>query len=217
MMLKLEKLTKTFGNLKVLDEISVELENINSLGIIGPSGGGKSTLLRLLAGLETITEGSIQLNNYKLNNEKGKKSLEFHKNIGVVFQQYNLFPHLTALRNISLVLEKVHNKSKEEAENITIGLFKKFGLEEHKDKKPHQLSGGQKQRVAIARTLMLDQQYICFDEPTSSLDKETTNSIINLIKKLADKGMGVLIVSHDIDFQNKVATRKINANTFISG
>lgn len=125
MMLKLEKLTKTFGNLKVLDEISVELENINSLGIIeAHSGGGKSTLLRLLAGLETITRGSIQLNNYKLNNEKVKKSLEFHKNIGVVFQQYNLFPHLTALRNISLVLEKVHNKSKGEAENITIGLFK---------------------------------------------------------------------------------------------
>ena len=205
MMLKLEKLTKTFGNLKVLDEISVELENINSLGIIGPSGGGKSTLLRLLAGLETITEGSVQLNNYKLNNEKGKKSLEFHKNIGVVFQQYNLFPHLTALRNISLVLEKVHNKSKEEAETITIGLFKKFGLEEHKDKKPHQLSGGQKQRIAIVRALAIDSELLMLDEPTAALDPILTSEVLEMIGLLKKENKDFIIVTHEMGFARSVA------------
>ena len=209
MMLKLEKLTKTFGNLKVLDEISVELENINSLGIIGPSGGGKSTLLRLLAGLETITEGSIQLNNYKLNNEKGKKSLEFHKNIGVVFQQYNLFPHLTALRNISLVLEKVHNKSKEEAENITIGLFKKFGLEEHKDKKPHQLSGGQKQRIAIVRALAIDSELLMLDEPTAALDPILTSEVLEMIGLLKKENKDFIIVTHEMGFAKEVCDRVI--------
>ena len=205
LILKLENLTKTFGNLKVLDNISIDLENINSLGIIGPSGGGKSTLLRLIAGLEKPTEGNIQLNNYKLNSGKGKETLEFHKNIGVVFQQYNLFPQLTALRNISLVLEKVHNKSIQEAEKITIDLFRKFGLEEHKDKKPHQLSGGQKQRIAIVRALAIDSEILMLDEPTAALDPILTSEVLEMIGTLKKEQKDFIIVTHEMGFARSVA------------
>lgn len=122
--------------------------------------------------------------------------LEFHKNIGVVFQQYNLFPHLTALRNISLVFKKVHNKSIQEAEKITIDLFRKFGLEEHKDKKLHQLSGGQKQRIAIVRALAIDSEILMLDEPTAALDPILTSEVLEMIGTLKKERKDFIIVTH---------------------
>ena len=145
------------------------------------------------------------MNNYKLNSGKGKETLEFHKNIGVVFQQYNLFPHLTALRNISLVLEKVHNKSIQEAEKITIDLFRKFGLEEHKDKKPHQLSGGQKQRIAIVRALAIDSEILMLDEPTAALDPILTSEVLEMIGTLKKERKDFIIVTHEMGFARSVA------------
>ncbi|MGL4629014.1 MAG: ATP-binding cassette domain-containing protein, partial [Cetobacterium sp.] len=154
MEIKIEKLSKAFGEQIVLDEIELELSQIHSLVIIGPSGGGKSTLLRVLAGLESLDKGRIVLNG-EVVPEKEESLHEYRKGIGVVFQAFNLFPHLTALKNILLPLEKVHQVNPVEAEKRALKLLKRFGLFEHKDKYPHQLSGGQQQRVAIVRAMAL--------------------------------------------------------------
>ena len=209
MILKLENLTKTFGNLKVLDNINIDLENINSLGIIGPSGGGKSTLLRLIAGLEKPTEGSIQLNNYKLNSGKEKETLEFHKNIGVVFQQYNLFPHKTALENVMEGPVAVQGKSVAEAREQALLLLQKVGLGDKTDLYPYQLSGGQQQRVGIARALAIAPELLLFDEPTSALDPELVQDVLDTMKNLAQEGWTMVVVSHEIKFALDVATKVV--------
>ncbi len=205
MNLKIENLLKQFAKLDVIKDINIDIQNVKSIGIIGPSGGGKSTLLRLISGLESITEGNITINKHLLTNEDKKQSLEFHKNIGVVSQQYNLFPHLAALRNITIVLEKVHGKSLEEANVKALHLFEKFGLIEHKDKKPYQLSGGQKQRIAIIRALAIDAELIMLDEPTAALDPILTLEVLEMIMTLKKEEKEFIIVTHEMGFARNVA------------
>ncbi|MGL4935203.1 MAG: amino acid ABC transporter ATP-binding protein [Cetobacterium sp.] len=212
MEIKIEKLSKAFGEQIVLDEIELELSQIHSLVIIGPSGGGKSTLLRVLAGLESIDKGRIVLNG-EVVPEKEESLHEYRKGIGVVFQAFNLFPHLTALKNILLPLEKVHQVNPVEAEKRALKLLKRFGLFEHKDKYPHQLSGGQQQRVAIVRAMALEPKVLLLDEPTSALDPALTKEILEAIKELRKDKKDMILVTHEMEFAKGVADCII----FVSG
>ena len=212
MEIKIEKLSKAFGEQIVLDEIELELSQIHSLVIIGPSGGGKSTLLRVLAGLESIDKGRIVLNG-EVVPEKEESLHEYRKGIGVVFQAFNLFPHLTALKNILLPLEKVHQVNPVEAEKRALKLLKRFGLFEHKDKYPHQLSGGQQQRVAIVRAMALEPKVLLLDEPTSALDPALTKEILEAIKELRKDKKDMVLVTHEMEFAKGVADCII----FVSG
>ncbi|MGL4902905.1 amino acid ABC transporter ATP-binding protein [Cetobacterium sp.] len=212
MEIKIEKLSKAFGEQIVLDEIELELSQIHSLVIIGPSGGGKSTLLRVLAGLESLDKGRIVLNG-EVVPEKEESLHEYRKGIGVVFQAFNLFPHLTALKNILLPLEKVHQVNPVEAEKRALKLLKRFGLFEHKDKYPHQLSGGQQQRVAIVRAMALEPKVLLLDEPTSALDPALTKEILEAIKELRKDKKDMILVTHEMEFAKGVADCII----FVSG
>ncbi|MGL4789180.1 MAG: amino acid ABC transporter ATP-binding protein [Cetobacterium sp.] len=212
MEIKIEKLSKAFGEQIVLDEIELELSQIHSLVIIGPSGGGKSTLLRVLAGLESLDKGRIVLNG-EVVPEKEESLHEYRKGIGVVFQAFNLFPHLTALKNILLPLEKVHQVNPVEAENRALRLLKRFGLFEHKDKYPHQLSGGQQQRAAIVRAMALEPKVLLLDEPTSALDPALTKEILEAIKELRKDKKDMILVTHEMEFAKGVADCII----FVSG
>lgn len=220
MALIINNLSKSFDDNIVFKNFNLTIKPNEIVLLSGKSGIGKSTLLRIINNLESADDGEIFIDDICLSKSLDNKAkyvskkdkLKYMKKIGLVFQDFALFNNLCVIDNLIEPIYKDKNARKKALELLDL-----VDLSEKANSKINTLSGGEKQRVAIARTLMLDQQYICFDEPTSSLDKETTNSIINLIKKLADKGMGVLVVSHDIDFQNKVATRKINANTFISG
>ena len=212
MEIKIEKLSKAFGEQIVLDEIELELNQIHSLVIIGPSGGGKSTLLRVLAGLESLDKGRIVLNG-EVVPEKEESLHEYRKGIGVVFQAFNLFPHLTALKNILLPLEKVHQVNPVEAEKRALKLLKRFGLFEHKDKYPHQLSGGQQQRVAIVRAMALEPKVLLLDEPTSALDPALTKEILEAIKELRKDKKDMILVTHEMEFAKGVADCII----FVSG
>jgi len=170
--------------------------------LIGPSGSGKSTLLRLIAGLEGYESGEIILNNFSLNSGE----LEgFRKKIGFVFQDHNLFNHLTVLENICLVLEKVHKREPSEAKVEVERLLQQFGLIEHKDKYPHQISGGQAQRVSIVRALAIKPDIILLDEPTSSLDPVLTYEVLLSIKTLIEEGKNVILVTHEIGFAREIA------------
>lgn len=204
MEIKIKNLWKKFGEQEVLKGINLNLKGINSLVIIGPSGGGKSTLLRIIAGLEIPEEGEILINGEKIPNSE-KELLEYRKKIGVVFQAYNLFPHLTALKNITLPLEKIQNLKTEISEERAIKLLKRFGLDEHRDKYPHQLSGGQQQRVAIVRALALEPKFLIFDEPTSALDPNLTREILEVILELRKENKNMIIVTHEMSFAEDVS------------
>lgn len=199
MKLDISNLNKIYSGKAVLNNISINLDKVSSLAVIGPSGGGKSTFLRVVAGLEYPESGDILLDDEKIIFEE-KYLREYRKNIGVVFQAYNLFPHLTALENITLPLIKVHglaaNKAKERAENY----LNQFKLAEHRNKKPNQLSGGQQQRVAIARAISLESRYIFLDEPTSALDPELTSEVLDMINELPSLGKELILVTHEIGF-----------------
>jgi len=199
--LKLKNLDKYYDK-KILDNINLELNDIGVLALIGPSGSGKSTLLRLIAGLEDFENGSIELNGFNL--EKNKLD-EFRKEVGFVFQDHNLFSHLTILQNICLVLEKVHKRDPKEAKKEVEVLLDQFGLIEHKDKFPHQISGGQSQRVSIVRALAIKPKIILLDEPTSSLDPVLTYEVLVAIEKLIDQKKNVIIVTHEIGFAREIA------------
>lgn len=204
MEIKIEKLSKAFGNQIVLNKLDLDLKSIHSLVIIGPSGGGKSTLLRILAGLESLDSGRIILNGEVI--PETEESLhEYRKGIGVVFQAFNLFPHLTALDNILLPLEKVHKINSTEAEDRALRLLKRFGLFEHRDKYPHQLSGGQQQRVAIVRAMALKPKVLLLDEPTSALDPALTKEILEAIKELRKDQKDMVLVTHEMEFARGVA------------
>ncbi len=199
MKLSLKNVTKSFNDKVVLKNISLELENYHSLAIIGPSGGGKSTLLRIIAGLHKPGAGEIYINNEKIPSTE-KELNEYRKTIGVVFQSLNLFPHLTALENIVLPLVNVHKHSREGAERLADGLLDRFQLIEHKDKKPAQLSGGQQQRVAIARALATGSKLLLFDEPTSALDPELTSEVLDMINELEEQEKDLILVTHEMGF-----------------
>jgi polar amino acid transport system ATP-binding protein len=204
--LKLSNLTKRFGPQTVLDELSLELEGIHSLVLIGPSGGGKTTLLRILAGLETPSSGEIELDGTPL--AFNEAALHRHRrSVGVVFQAFNLFPHLTALQNITLPLEKVHGYESSRAHTVAMQLLDRFQLGPHAAKKPAALSGGQRQRVAIARAVAVKPRVLLFDEPTSALDPEMTAEVLDMIRELRAEGQELILVTHEMGFARVVADR----------
>jgi polar amino acid transport system ATP-binding protein len=202
MKIEIEKLTKSFDGQNALESLTLTVDNISSLAIIGPSGGGKTTLLRILAGLEIPDSGTVILNDRAMRFQEADL-IEHRKRIGVVFQAYNLFPHLSVLQNIVLPLTKTRGVSPIEAKSLAEDLLLQFGLADHLNKQPNQLSGGQKQRVAIARALALRPEVLLFDEPTSALDPEITSDILDVILKLREEGRNIIIVTHEIGFARR--------------
>ncbi|MBC2854992.1 amino acid ABC transporter ATP-binding protein [Cetobacterium sp. 2A] len=203
MTLDILNLTKKYNNQIVLDNLNLDIKNIHSLVIIGPSGGGKSTLLKVIAGLVTPETGTVRINNKNLSFEE--KYLEkYRKTIGIVFQSYNLFPHLTALENIILPLEKIHGFPKDESYKKALNLLEKFQLLEHMNKKPKQLSGGQQQRVAIIRMLALDSEFLLLDEPTSALDPYLVSEVLDTIMELKKEKKDLILVTHQMSFAKAV-------------
>lgn len=202
MNLKIINLTKSFNGELVLNNLNLDIKNVQSLAIIGPSGGGKTTLLRIIAGLEKPDSGEVIVNGKAIPSTEEALN-EYRKTVGMVFQSFNLFPHMTAFENISIPLEKVYHLSKSDAAIKTNGLLDKFGLKEHKNKLPGQLSGGQRQRVAIARALSIDPQFLLLDEPTSALDPSLTKSVIRTIEQLREAEKELILVTHEISFAKK--------------
>lgn len=199
MILKIENLCKSFDGVDVLKNLNLDLKDVHSLGIIGPSGGGKTTLLRILAGLEKPDSGEIWVNGEKLSFDE-ESLAEYRKTIGMVFQSYNLFPHMSAEKNIVLPLIKVHKLQAERAKKISNKLLEKFELSEHKGKLPAQLSGGQRQRIAIVRALSINPQLLLLDEPTSALDPSLTKSVIGTLRKLRAEKKDLILVTHEMNF-----------------
>lgn len=191
-MLKITNLTKTFGSRTILDNVTLEIKTGTISVLLGASGVGKSTLLRILSDLETPTKGSVTFDGQPL------KKLQSSHSVGMVFQQFNLFEHLSVEENITLALCKVQNKTAQEAQAVAHKLLKQYGLLEKKDTYAVKLSGGQKQRLAIARALAMQPRVICFDEPTSALDPRLTTHVAQNIQDLAQKGLTVLVATHDV-------------------
>ena len=210
-------LSKSFGQTEVLHDVSLNIEEGQVTCLIGPSGSGKSTLLRCMAFLEEATAGTITINGEPLgfealpNGERRRLSPEqiraVRLQIGMCFQQFNLWPHMTALGNVSEALRTVQKMSKPEAEERAMVQLKKVGLEARADHYPSQLSGGQQQRVAIARALALEPKIMLFDEPTSSLDPELTGEVLNVMRALAADGMTMVVVSHEIGFAASMGSK----------
>ncbi|MCI5970938.1 MAG: amino acid ABC transporter ATP-binding protein [Oscillospiraceae bacterium] len=216
-MLKAEKIKKSFGNFEVLKGIDLSVEKGETIAVIGPSGSGKSTFLRCLNKLETINDGSIEFDGEIIaENGKYKKDKELRpiiSKMGMVFQQFNLFPHKSVIENVIEAPVIVNKISKEEAKKTALQLLKDVGLSEKANEYPCNLSGGQQQRVAIARALAMNPKLMLFDEPTSALDPELTGEVLNVMKKLADEKMTMIVVTHEIAFAKEVATRVV----FIDG
>ena len=204
MRLELSGVTKSFGSHRVLDGISLDLPDVHAFVLIGPSGGGKSTLLRLLAGLESADAGAVSIDGAAL--PRGEEALRKYRcGVGTVFQAYNLFPHLSALENIVLPLEKVHRLGRTEAHARAMETLGRFQLEPHAHKKPAELSGGQKQRVAIARAVAIKPRLLLFDEPTSALDPEMTAEVLEMIEELKREGRDLVLVTHEMAFARVAA------------
>jgi polar amino acid transport system ATP-binding protein len=202
--LGLQNIVKHFGSHLVLDNVSLALEKVHTLALIGPSGGGKSTLLRIVAGLEYPDAGAVMINDQPVVFEE--KALQAHRRtVGTVFQAFNLFPHLTALENITLALEKVHGHAAAQAREIARQMLERFKLEAHGHKKPAELSGGQRQRVAIARAISIKPRLLLFDEPTSALDPEMTAEVLDVIRGLREEGRDFILVTHEMGFARLVA------------
>ena len=204
--LKIRGLKKSFGNLEVLKGIDFDVRPQELVFIIGPSGSGKSTLLRCFNLLETPTEGSIIVDNVDMQSESTNIN-QMRRSIGMVFQQFNLYPHLTVLGNITLALRKVSRKNKRLADEIAIKMLAQVGLLDKVDHFPSELSGGQQQRVAIARAMALQPKIMLFDEPTSALDPELVGSVLKVIKQLREQGMTMVVVSHEMRFARDAADR----------
>ena len=205
-MLEVKNLVKKFDNNIVLNGISFKVNKGDVVAIIGPSGCGKTTLLRCLNMIEKPTSGDIYFENVKINDPHTDLS-KVRQKMGMVFQQFNLFPHLTVSDNITLAPIKHKKLSKSSANKRMMSLLKMINLSNKKDSYPSELSGGQMQRVAIIRSLIMDPDIILFDEPTSALDPEMVDEVLNLIKMIADDGMTMLIVSHELDFVKKCANK----------
>ena len=207
-MIKTVNLNKKFGNLHVLKDINQEIEKGEVLVIIGPSGSGKSTFLRCLNLLEEPTGGEIIFEGISITDKSNNINRQREK-MGMVFQQFNLFPHLTVLENITLAPIQVKGLKKDEAEKIAFSLLKRIGLEEKAKGYPNQLSGGQKQRIAIIRALAMSPDVMLFDEPTSALDPEMVGEVLELMKELALEGMTMVVVTHEMGFAKEVGSRVI--------
>jgi len=207
-MIKIDNLKKSFGDLEVLKDMNVKVDEQEVVCVIGPSGSGKSTFLRCINRLEEPTGGSIYIQGNNITDPK-KNINEMRKNLGMVFQQFNLFPHMTVLQNITAAPKRLNRKSLEEANNLGMQLLEKVGLSEKADVYPDNLSGGQKQRVAIARALAMEPSIMLFDEPTSALDPEMVGDVLEVMKDLAKEGMTMIIVTHEMGFAREVADRVI--------
>ena len=204
--IKTENLVKNFGDVKVLKGISTEIKRGEVVVVIGPSGCGKSTFLRCLNLLENPTDGKIIFEGTDLTDKKVDVNTHRMK-MGMVFQQFNLFPHKTIMGNLTLAPIKLLKKSKAEAETKAIDLLKTVGLEDRAEAYPSQLSGGQKQRVAIVRALAMNPEVMLFDEPTSALDPEMVGEVLDVMKELARSGMTMVVVTHEMGFAREVADR----------
>ncbi len=208
MIIKIINLTRRFGDIKAVDNISLDIEKGEVLVIIGPSGSGKSTFLRCLNALEDFDEGKIIINNMVV--DKSRKNIhDLRLEVGMVFQQFNLFPHLTVLENISLAQKVVRKRNKKESAQRAHELLESVGLLDKTEAYPAELSGGQKQRVAIARALAMDPEVMLFDEITSALDPEMIGEVLEVMKALAAQGKTMLIVTHKMSFARDVADRII--------
>lgn len=203
-----EHLKKNFGDLEVLKDLSLEVQEGEVICIIGPSGSGKSTFLRCMNALEDITGGKVIIDDYDLT-DPAQDINKVRENIGMVFQQFNLFPHLTVLENIMLAPKELKDSSDKEVETKALNLLETVGLSEKANDYPKSLSGGQKQRVAIARALAMDPDIMLFDEPTSALDPEMVGDVLEVMKKLAKEGMTMLVVTHEMGFAKEVADRVV--------
>lgn len=207
-MIKTVDLTKKFGDNEVLTKLNVDVEQGEVISIIGPSGSGKSTFLRCLNGLETITDGHVYIDEFDIaGNELNVDKLR--ERIGMVFQSFNLFPHLKVIENITLAPVTLKKMKKEEAKKVARELLDKVGLLDKQDVYPSSLSGGQKQRVAIARALAMGPEVMLFDEPTSALDPEMVGEVLQVMKDLVKDGMTMVVVTHEMGFAKEVCNRVI--------
>ncbi len=207
-MIEVNKLHKWYGDFHVLQGISENVEKGEVLVICGPSGSGKSTFIRCINRLEDYQKGTVFFDGKDIH-DKGVDINKLRAEIGIVFQQFNLYPHLTVLKNVTLAPIKVKNAPREEAEKLALSLLERVGIHDQAHKYPAELSGGQQQRVAIARSLAMKPKVMLFDEPTSALDPEMINEVLNVMKDLAREGMTMLCVTHEMGFAREVADRVI--------
>ena len=208
-MIKLKGIYKSFGKVHAVNGVDLNVKKGEIVCVIGPSGSGKSTLLRCINGLEIADKGSITVNDELLNMKNKKQMENVRSKMGFVFQHFNLFPHMTVESNITLAPVDVLGVDPEEAKATAAELLKRVGLLEKKDVYPAQLSGGQKQRVAIARALAMNPEVMLFDEPTSALDPEMIGEVLDVMKELANAGITMIVVTHEMGFAKEVATRVI--------
>ena len=206
-MIKMNDVHKSFGKLEVLKGINLHIEKGEVVVIIGPSGSGKSTVLRCMNYLEQPTSGEVIVDGMNLNDKANINNVRAE--VGMVFQRFNLFPHMSVLDNITLAPQKIRKLSKADAEKIAHELLAKVGLSEKANAYPEQLSGGQQQRVAIARALAMKPKVMLFDEPTSALDPEMVHEVLDVMKELAEEGMTMVVVTHEMGFARKVSNRVI--------
>jgi polar amino acid transport system ATP-binding protein len=217
-MIKLENVYKNFGDLKVLKDINLEVKTGEVVCVIGPSGSGKSTMLRCLNQLERITSGKIYIEDQLVDHRENDKDVikispekvqSLCTELGMVFQRFNLFPHLTVLENVTIAPQLVRKQKAAEIKEQALELLNMVGLADKKDEYPSRLSGGQQQRVAIARALAMKPKIMLFDEPTSALDPELVGEVLEVMKKLAEDGMTMIVVTHEMGFAKEVGTRVI--------
>lgn len=211
--LSARNITKDFGTTRVLDDVSMDIQSGDVVSIIGPSGAGKSTFLRCMNLLETPTSGTVEIGDFAITLGAGrstasKKELAtLRRNVGMVFQSFNLFPHLTVLENICLAQRRVLGRDAEQARVRAFELLDRVGLKDKSEEYPGRCSGGQQQRVAIARSLSLDPQVMLFDEPTSALDPEVGAEILAVMRELAEEGMTMMVVTHEMGFARQVGDK----------
>ena len=208
----MEHIVKRFGKLIALDDVSLEVRRGEVLMVIGPSGSGKSTLLRCINHLEVPTNGKVTIDGVELTGQRTNIN-KIREEVGMVFQRFELFPHLTVLENVTLAQMVVRKRSKEQANKIGMALLEKVGIPEKAAGYPAQLSGGQQQRVAIARALAMQPKIMLFDEPTSALDPELRHEVLKVMQDVAEEGMTMVVVTHEMEFARKVGSRLI----FIDG
>ncbi|EPZ6036730.1 amino acid ABC transporter ATP-binding protein [Pseudomonas aeruginosa] len=205
--IKITGLQKFYGPFQALHDVNLTVEKGQVLALIGPSGSGKSTLVRCINLLEEFQQGCIEVDGVEV--KEGKNIAKVRAEVGMVFQQFNLFPHMSALRNVAIAPVRVRGLSWAEAEAKAASLLERVGLAQHAHKRPSQLSGGQQQRVAIARALAMEPEVLLFDEPTSALDPEMVGEVLDVIRSVAETGVTMLIVTHEMSFARQVSDRVI--------
>lgn len=208
-MISIKNISKSFDNIKILENINLEVSGGEIISIIGPSGSGKSTLLRCIIGLEKADSGEVYYERQLMNLKDKASYQEIRSHMGFVFQHFNLFPNMTVLENCTLALKEVLHKKDDEANKIAMQYLKKVGLLNKAESYPNKLSGGQKQRVAIARALCMNPEIMLFDEPTSALDPEMIKEVLEVIKELKNQGMTMIIVTHEMNFAKNISNRII--------